>query len=710
MRRVRRIAVNTALAATLVLAVIAGPLSAAVGAPDAHAAAASRRVVVGLERGNTAKGLASAKAKGGGVERLGPKGRFAVVKVPAAMSAEEFSATLQGQAGIDYAQPQQVVQALMVPNDPYFPEQWGMSAVNAPAAWDVERGDPSVVIAIIDTGVDLANPDLSPHVDTVNDWDFVNWDEVAQDDSGHGTHVAGIAAAIADNGLGVAGVANGATILPLKVLDNVGKGTDTDLAWGIYEAADRGADVINISAGLTSESPAVTDALNYALGMDCVVVAASGNNNSQVVYPAANAGVIAVGATDAGGARVSISNYGPKLDMVAPGDGIVSNTIGGGVAAYRGTSMAAPHVSGAAALLRSRFTFWTHEDIEGRLQASARDLGVAGRDDLFGSGLLNLQAALGGSATTASADDVFPGVLLTAAQRHGTLDVSADTDDIYAVSLLEGQSLTATVVEDAGVDCELRVFGPGTTSLQSPPLAANSWGLTYTAPVGGQYYLDAHVVSGAGGYSLQLSKSMVPTSVSLSGRTQCNWGEPVELYGKLTRAGGRTALGGQSVFVEQKPAGALGWAPMATTTTGQFGEYAVLVYPTRTTQYRTRFQSTGELSGAEAYWAVQPKAALSRPSAPSRVVHGVAFTSYGSLAPRDPGGTRTVKITAYRWENRRWVMKRYVYATNVSKAQYSAYSARVSLPRAGSWKLVSSVVANSRHAATRSASRYVWVK
>lgn len=709
MRRVRRIAAVTAFAATLVLAAVAGPLSAAVGAPDSHALAASRRVVVGLEAGNAAKGLASAKAKGGGVERIGPQSRFAVVKVPSALSAEEFSAALQGQAGIDYAQPQRVVRALMVPNDPYFPEQWGMSAVNAPAAWDVERGDPSVVIAIIDTGVDLTNPDLSAHVDTVNDWDFVNGDPVAQDDAGHGTHVAGIAAAITDNGLDVAGVANGATILPLKVLDNLGSGTDSDLAWGIYEAADRGADVINISAGLSSESPAVTDALNYALSKDCVVVAASGNGNLPVVYPAANAGVIAVGATDSGGARWSKSGYGAALDIVAPGVGIASTVIGGGIQTWTGTSMAAPHVAGAAALLRSHFPGWSNTDIEGRLLASAKDMGPTGRDDLYGAGLLDLRAALGSGGSALSPDDGIPGVALSATPRSGWLDVTTDRDDVYAVSLFAGQSLTATIVEDAGVDCELRLFGPGTTSISSSPLAANSWGLTYAAPVSGLYYLDVHAASGAGGYALQWSKSVLLTSASLTGPARCNWGDPVELTGKLSRAGG-TALSSQSMSVEQKPAGAADWTPVSTVTTGQYGEYAVIVHPTRTTQFRARFQGTGELSGAMAYWTVQPKAALSRPSAPSRAVHGVAFTSYGTLAPRDPGGSRTVKITAYRWENRRWVMKRYVYATNVSKAQYSAYSARVLLPRAGSWKLVSSVAANSRHAATRSAPRYVWVK
>lgn len=135
------------------------------------------------------------------------------------------------------------------PNDPGYSSQWGLPRIGAAAAWDVTCGTSTVVVAVVDTGVDLSHPELSGRVDTLSDWDFVNGDAVAQDDHGHGTHVAGTVASTANNSLGVVGVGPDCRILPIKVLSSRGSGFTFDIAEGIEWAADRGADVINLSLG-----------------------------------------------------------------------------------------------------------------------------------------------------------------------------------------------------------------------------------------------------------------------------------------------------------------------------------------------------------------------------------------------------------------------------------------------------------------------------
>ena len=318
---------------------------------------------------------------------------------------------LNRHAAVEYAEPDYIFHAFFTPNDPYYtPYQWNLPHINAPAAWDLTTGSSNVTVAIVDTGVDLSHPDLSSKI--VAGYDFVNDDSSPQDDQGHGTHVAGIAAAATNNSAGVAGISWGARIMPVKVLDEEGSGYVSDIADGMRWAADHGALIINLSLGGTSQSSTLQSAVDYAYGSGVLIVAAAGNEYEEgnpVGYPAAYPHVMAVAATDDQDGHASYSNTGFYVDIAAPGGDpagswdtnprhwIMSTYWRGGGADYEqhsGTSMAAPHVAGLAALVWSRHDGWTNDDVEWAMEYTAVDLGTAGRDDVFGYGRIDAYAAV----------------------------------------------------------------------------------------------------------------------------------------------------------------------------------------------------------------------------------------------------------------------------------------------------------------------------
>lgn len=297
---------------------------------------------------------------------------------------------------------------VVYPNDPYFGNQWGLSMIDAPHAWGLSRGSSSVLIAVIDSGIDLDHPDLAAKVRTDIDWDFVNDDDVADDDHGHGTHVAGIAAAATDNGVGVAGLGWEATLLPLKVLSSSGSGSSSDLIEAIYYAADNGADVLNMSLAPENRDrdvqsipcpQTVQEAVDYAYAKGVVLVAAAGNHDgtntfNAEVFPANCDHVLGVAAINSDGSVASYSNYGGHVSVAAPGTNIYSTWMGGGYGYMSGTSMATPHVSGLAALLRARYPSYTPDQVASAILDNAEDIGPAGRDDYAGCGLIDAYRAL----------------------------------------------------------------------------------------------------------------------------------------------------------------------------------------------------------------------------------------------------------------------------------------------------------------------------
>ena len=316
-----------------------------------------------------------------GVQRL---------KVPEGRELAVISALRQNPL-VEYAEPNYIIRAVLTPNDPYFSSQWGLTRIGAPQAWDVTTGS-DLIIAIVDSGIDLDHPDLSGKI--IWGYDYVNGDWVPDDDFGHGTHVAGIAAARTNNGQGVAGVSWGARLMALKVLNAGGTGSYANVASAVTYAADHGAKIINLSLGGDYDSQTLHDAVIYAYNKGCVVVAATGNNGGSVLYPARYAEAFAVAATDSNDSRAWFSNYGPEVDVAAPGVSIYSTYLGGGYISMSGTSMAAPHVAGLAALIWSAYPGYTNDQVENRIETTAVDLGTPGWDPYYGHGRIDAHAAL----------------------------------------------------------------------------------------------------------------------------------------------------------------------------------------------------------------------------------------------------------------------------------------------------------------------------
>lgn len=305
---------------------------------------------------------------------------------------------------VEYAELNYIYYVFGVPNDAFFSSQYALynpssQGIDAIGGWDVESGNSSVIIAIIDTGIDYTHEDLAGKV--IKGYDFVNEDFDPKDDNGHGTHVAGIAGAVTNNGTGIAGVCQGCSLLAVKVITADGSGANSWIANGISNAVSLGARVINLSLGGLDRSQTIELAIEQAYQNGVVVVAASGNDGGSVpLYPAAFAEVIAVGATDRYGDKASFSSYGSHLELAAPGHAIYSTLPGNYYEAWNGTSMACPHVAGLAGLLLSRNPGFSSDQIRQLLAATAQDLGASGRDSYFGYGRINALSAL-----TQSPDD-----------------------------------------------------------------------------------------------------------------------------------------------------------------------------------------------------------------------------------------------------------------------------------------------------------------
>jgi len=350
---------------------------------------------------------------------------FFKARVPEGLSAGQTVAMLRLNPDMDYAGPDFRTHISVTPNDPFFsPYQYNLynhgivldigpdiqprtkadADIKARAAWDRTKGSPDVVIAILDTGVDMSHPELVNKVISTGR-DFVNGDMDATDDNSHGTFVAGVAAAETDNDEGIAGVAWNCMVLPVKVMDAEGNGYYSDLIDGLTWAADNGAKVINLSLGGEEPDLALEEACRYAFEKNVVIVASSGNEGGPVAYPAAYAEyVLAVSATDYEDAWASFSNSGPEVDVAAPGVYILGPVpewyAGPGYLPYAfgsGTSAAAPHVAGMAALLLSVKPWLIPGDLMNVIRYTADDVNAAsdpGRDDLIGYGRINMERAL----------------------------------------------------------------------------------------------------------------------------------------------------------------------------------------------------------------------------------------------------------------------------------------------------------------------------
>jgi len=333
-------------------------------------------------------------------------------------------AILQASANFIYAEPNYLVSLASLVNDPEFPSQGNLEAVQAPQTWSALPSMQEVLVAVVDTGIAITHPDLADriwqnagevgmdaagndrrtngldddangYIDDWQGWNMISASNDINDTQGHGTHLAGIIAAGVDNSIGIAGVAPNARILPVKVLDDTGFGTYAQVAEGITYATDMGARIINLGFSGAGSSDLLQSAVDYAISHGVLVVAASGNTGSNVInYPAGYPGVVAVSAVDNNGYWAVFSSHGEHISLAAPGVDILSTSAGGLYRMMTGTSQAAAHVSGVAALLVGQPQFYNLDFLRSALLLSARDLGDPGRDPYFGYGMLQAFNAL----------------------------------------------------------------------------------------------------------------------------------------------------------------------------------------------------------------------------------------------------------------------------------------------------------------------------
>ena len=293
---------------------------------------------------------------------------------------------------VRYVEPNMKRQASLKPNDPYWVNQWGPKKIEADWAWNKTLGSPDIIVAVVDTGIYYCHEDLLANYVSLG-YNWVNMNNDPLDDHGHGTHCAGIIAAVINNGKGIAGLAQ-VKVMAEKVLDESGWGTDDWVASGIIHAADNGAKIISMSLGGYGYSSLLHEAVKYAYEKGVLLVAAAGNDNTNTkVYPAAFEEVIAVAATDEDDGKAWFSNWGNWIELAAPGVYILS-TVPWGYARAMGTSMACPHVAGVAALAWSLYPNATNDWIRAQLRATADDLGAPGFDVYFGYGRVNARKAV----------------------------------------------------------------------------------------------------------------------------------------------------------------------------------------------------------------------------------------------------------------------------------------------------------------------------
>lgn len=561
---------------SLLCAMVAAALLAFGVARPARAAAA-RELIVGFARtaNSTTRDRAVGEA-GASVDGSIPALGAYRLKLRPGEDASAVAARLDGVPGVRYVEPIHRVHALglstdVVPNDPDFAHQWGLSQAQFPQAWDVSQGS-GQVIAVVDTGLDPNHPDLITNLwsnpttifghapGRIHGWNFVHTggnpaagNANIDDGYGHGTHVAGIAAAATDNGMGVAGAAPLAKIMVVKALDDTGNGDDFDVAAGIRWAADNGATVINLSLGGTDPSPTLDDACGYAHAQGAVVVAAIGNEaTSTPSIPAASPGVLAVAATEGTDMRVGFSNFENSLsvyrDMVAaPGYHILSTLPTHSYALFAqaqslnygylsGTSMAAPFVAGLAALVRAQNPGLTVDQVKQRIESSADSVGFW---RYYGSGRVNAFAALDGTPsaypaptnhdprepndTTATASLVTPEGSTIATSPPDAYLFPAGDRDFYAIDAPRPGTLSVTMAGAPDLDPAIAVLNSSGADMTVANAGGTNESEHLSAPLAspGRYYVVAYDAFGGWavrpyGFSLSFAGDVTPPAVRIA--------------------------------------------------------------------------------------------------------------------------------------------------------------------------------------------------
>lgn len=401
-----------------------------------------------------------------------------VVELP--VGADEVSAMreLRKNGSFKYVELDMAVAPAATVTDPAYGSSWALPKIQAPTAWDSTNGN-GVTIAILDTGLDAVHPDLVANV--VPGWNVYDDNSNTADVNGHGTWVAGVAAMVANNAKGSAGVAWGAEIMPIRIADANAYAYWSTVAQGIYWAADNGAKVVNISYNGVSGSSTVQSAAQYLRGKGGVVIVAAGNSGG-LENIAANDSLLTVAATDQNDVRASFSSYGAYVDLSAPGVSLYTTTVGGGFANASGTSFSSPVVAATAALMLSANAKLAPADVDRILKATARDLGTAGYDQYYGSGRVNAASAVQSAKQTVAADTQAPTVSIaspTGGQVSGVVPVDVTASDNVGVTRADFYVNGQLVATDAlapfafAWDTTTKADGSYTLSVQAYDAAGN---------------------------------------------------------------------------------------------------------------------------------------------------------------------------------------------------------------------------------------------
>lgn len=351
--------------------------------------------------------------------------RIYVMQLPAGADEKTFIQALMAQPEVEFAEMDYLIPpADMTPNDPDYASQWHLPMISSPAAWANTNGSSSVIIAILDTGVDATHPDLAPKI--VPGWNFWDNNSNTSDVYGHGTAVAGTAAAASNNGLGVASVAWNCHIMPIRISSTNGSASLSAIANGLTWAADHGARIANISYKVTNYS-VVRSAAQYFQSKGGVVVVAAGNDR-MFDSTSDNPYVLTVSATDGNDKLASFSNTGNNVDLAAPGVSIETTNQGGGYGFWGGTSFSAPIVAGVAALMVSANPSLSSIQIQDFLKQSSDDRGMAGWDPIFGWGRVNAAHAVEAALGSEGIDSTPPTVNINSPAPGSTLSGTTTVD------------------------------------------------------------------------------------------------------------------------------------------------------------------------------------------------------------------------------------------------------------------------------------------
>jgi serine protease len=407
-----KITLSLVAAATLLTAcgqaaqVAAPQLAASKDRPTAMAAkngiATAKAEIIVATDSEQAPSVADAKS----LDKFSFKGTtYHLMSVSSKSVIQKVLGAVRGLRGVRLADPNPMMYALgTAPDDEFYNLQYGLQQKQVPDAWaKATKGDPNMIVAVVDTGIDYSHPDLKERTLLGQDFTFrPGWlfnrkdKDGPMDDNAHGTHCAGIIGATANNGLGIAGVAPDVRLMAVKVLGGDGGGSQYDVMKGVAYAVTNGAKVVNMSLGGTATTSVERKFYEAAVASGALIVAATGNSADGVGFPAAYPGILSVGATDSGGALARFSNHDETMSVTAPGVGILSTIPGNTYAKFSGTSMAAPFVSGVAALVWSAHPEWTASEVKAHIERTATDKGAPGVDSLYGHGEVDVQAALNG--------------------------------------------------------------------------------------------------------------------------------------------------------------------------------------------------------------------------------------------------------------------------------------------------------------------------